>query len=166
MANVDCFALASSQLNPFLFAEVGTEENGSGLTVLSLLARQGKDAWAEAASWIKLPRADVIASLARSIAAAPLAPPDLAAATATAARLVLLLPDRAPAASPASGPLGAAKLLGARPKFLPVPFIYIALALALASNLLFAHKPPPAGPVPVSQLAQPAAPTTPPAPTP
>jgi hypothetical protein len=165
MANVDCFALNSSQLNPFLFAEVGTEANGSGLTVLSLLARQGKDAWAEAADWIKLPRTDVIASLAHSIEAAPLAPVDLAAATATAARLVLLLPDRAQPSSPAARQLSAAKLLGARPKFLPVPFIYIALALALASNLLFAHQTPPAGPVPVAQLSQPAThPTTPPTP--
>ncbi len=57
MAKADVFALKNSGLEAFLLAEVGTEWNGSGLTVLSLLARLGKDPWAEAATWSKLPRA-------------------------------------------------------------------------------------------------------------
>ena len=41
----DAFALRNSGLDQFLFAEVGTELNGSSLTVLSTLARLGKDPW-------------------------------------------------------------------------------------------------------------------------
>ena len=43
MAQSDVFALNNSGLEPFLFAEVGDELNGLGLTVLSVLARLGHD---------------------------------------------------------------------------------------------------------------------------
>ncbi len=158
MANTDCFALTASPLNPFLFAEVGTELNGATLTVLSVLARQGKDAWAEAANWTRLPRAGVIEALAGSIAAMPLTPRDHAAARATAARLVLLLPLRAQAAGPPARQ-AAASLQGLLPEWLPVRLIFVALAIALGINLLVAHHAPPAGPVPIAASAQPAPPT-------
>jgi hypothetical protein len=45
----DHVALQNSDLNPFLYADVGTELNGSTLTMLSVLARLGKDPWVEAA---------------------------------------------------------------------------------------------------------------------
>ena len=51
MANSDVFALESSNLNAFLFAEIGGELNGSTLTVLSALARLDGDPWAEATHW-------------------------------------------------------------------------------------------------------------------
>ena len=38
MTTSDAFALKNSGLNAFLFAEVGTELNGSPLTILSVLA--------------------------------------------------------------------------------------------------------------------------------
>lgn len=161
MANTDCFTFATSQLNPFLFAEVGTEANGSALTVLSLLARQGKDAWAEAASWVRLPRADVIATLARSIAAAPLAAPDHDAAPATAARLVLLLPERGQATAPQQPRHPAAALLqGTLPARLPMRLLYVACAIVLGVNLLFAHRARPVAPAPLAPLSQPAANST------
>ncbi len=157
MAHNDCFALTTSQLNPFLFAEVGTELNGSALTVLSVLARQGKDAWAEAAGWAGLPRAGVIESLARSIATMPLIPQDLAAAPATAARLVLLLPERGQAVGPLDSRSARPLLHGAPPKRLPTALLlYMALAIALGINLFFAHQSPPAATAPTVQAAQPA----------
>ncbi len=99
MANADVFALKNSGLEAFLFAEVGTEWNGSGLTILSLLARLGKDPWAEAAIWSKMPRGLRIDRLADSICQMPLRPEALRDARVTAARLVQLLPGQSPAAA-------------------------------------------------------------------
>ena len=47
MADNDAFTLQRSTLNPFLFAELGTEANGAVLTMLSVLARLDRDPWAE-----------------------------------------------------------------------------------------------------------------------
>lgn len=90
----DAFALKNSGLDPFLFAEVGTEQNGSPLTVLSTLARLGKDPWAQAAEWVRMPQAAAAACLTQSIAQMPLCPLALAEAPVTAKRLVILLPSR------------------------------------------------------------------------
>src|SRR5271163_535283 len=92
MEQSDVFALKNSGLDAFLFAEVGDELNGSGLTVLSVLARLGHDPWTEAARFVGLPKAALIDCLTRSIARMPLCPQALAEARATATRLILLLP--------------------------------------------------------------------------
>ncbi len=81
-------------LGDFLFADVGTEANGSTLTILSVLARLDKDPWAEAARWAKLPNHKVVESLADSIAQMPLTPSALAEARQSAVRLVALLPKK------------------------------------------------------------------------
>jgi hypothetical protein len=94
MSHPDAFALKNAGLNEFLFAEVGTELNGSPLTILSILARLGQDPWAEAARLAKLPQAAMIDCLAQSIAKMPLGPRALIDARVTAARLVLLLPGQ------------------------------------------------------------------------
>jgi hypothetical protein len=41
------FALRDPALNAFLYAEIGTEDKGCGVTILSVLVRLGKDPWAE-----------------------------------------------------------------------------------------------------------------------
>ena len=94
MAASDAFALERSGLSPFLFAEVGTELNGSALTILSVLARLGQDPWAEAAKWTKLPKSTTVDRLAHSIAQMPLSSQAINDARSTAARLVLLLPSQ------------------------------------------------------------------------
>jgi len=94
MTTSDAFALKNSGLNQFLFSEVGTEENGSSLTILSMLARLGRDPWAETARWTELPRAAIIDRLADSISQMPLRPQALKDARGTATRLILLLPAR------------------------------------------------------------------------
>jgi hypothetical protein len=94
MPTSDPFALKNSGLGEFLFAEVGTEVNGSPLTILSVLARLGQDPWAEAARWTKLPKASIIDALANCISQMPLCPQALVEARTTAARLILLLPQR------------------------------------------------------------------------
>jgi hypothetical protein len=92
MKSADVYSLQRSDLNAFLFADVGVEANGTMLTVLSTLARLGVDPWQEAARLAKLPRMAAIDGLARIIAAMPASLWPLQDATAIAARLVALLP--------------------------------------------------------------------------
>ncbi len=92
MAEQDAFALGRSNLNGFLFADIGIEGNGMPLSVMSALAREGLDPWQEAGRLARLPRATARDGLARLIAAMPASLWPLADATAIAARLVTLLP--------------------------------------------------------------------------
>ena len=92
MASTDAYALQRSDLNGFLFADVGVEANGTTLSVLSTLARLGMDPWQEAGRLAKLPRTAAVDELARIIATMPASLWSLADATAIAARLVALLP--------------------------------------------------------------------------
>jgi hypothetical protein len=92
MPDADIFALSKSSLNPFLFAVVGFETNGSALTVLSVLARLGHDPWIEAARWARLPKTALIDCLAESLIQMPLSPEALADVRLTASQLVSLLP--------------------------------------------------------------------------
>jgi hypothetical protein len=133
MSHTDAFALKNSGLNEFLFAEVGTELNGSPLTVLSVLARLGQDPWAVAAKWVKLPKAITIDSLASSISQMPLCPKALVEAPATATRLVLLLPSQIQ--SPQNGQKPTAVIPNTVSKWLP-KVLLVVLALALAFSLL------------------------------
>ncbi len=84
------FALKNSGLDAFLYADVGAELNGSTLTILSMIARLGRDPWVEAARWATLPRAGAIEGLVQSIAQMPLVPSALVEIRTTAARLVQL----------------------------------------------------------------------------
>jgi len=92
VTSANAFALKNSDLNAFLFADVGTELNGSALTILSVLARLGQDPWVEAARWAKMPKAAAIDCLAQSIGKMPMGPEALAETVATASSLVHLLP--------------------------------------------------------------------------
>ena len=50
MASTDASLLSRSDLNNFLFADVGVESSGMTLSVLSVLARLGMDPWQEVAA--------------------------------------------------------------------------------------------------------------------
>jgi hypothetical protein len=130
MASSDAFALKNSGLNAFLFAEVGTELNGSPLTILSVLARLGQDPWAEAAKWTKLPKATMIDQLSQSISQMPLSPQAIGEARTTASRLILLLPSQvaAPHDTRATKP--------AVPKWVLVSVCCLAVALGLAFTMM------------------------------
>ena len=94
MTRLDAAAMPSSDLNPFLFADIGTQTNGVELTVLSLLARLGSDPWVEAARLSLLPRAAATEWLAERIATTSLSGHAVGAARDTSATLLLLLPAR------------------------------------------------------------------------
>jgi hypothetical protein len=94
VASPDVTALEQSDLNRFLFADVGTEASGMTLSVVSVLARQGSDPWREAGRLADLPREAATDSLARTIAAMPRSLWNLPEAIVIAARLTGLLPAR------------------------------------------------------------------------
>jgi hypothetical protein len=140
--------LQHSDLNPFLFADVGKELNGSTLTMLSVLARLGEDPWLEAGRWAKLPKAAAVECLVTTIAGFPLAPETGSDPRAVATRLVLLLPaqewlpDLKTAPFPtktAVRTFGASLGATALPRWLPMAVLACALVLGLAVNLL--HMP-------------------------
>ena len=58
------FSLLHSDLNDFLFASVGDEQNGMPLSVLSALTRLGVDPWEEAARLAALPKALAVEAMA------------------------------------------------------------------------------------------------------
>lgn len=149
----DVFALRNSGLEAFLHAEVGTEPNGSTLTVLSILARLGLDPWAEAAEWARLPKATVIDSLVQMMSQIPLRASALADSRAVAARLVLLLPSKNPIPKipkiPGSGSaVNRLAVLWASPGALVIAILLCALALGAVLNLQLITAPPDGQPEP------------------
>ncbi len=134
MTSPNASALDDSSLKTFLFAEVGTELNGSPLTILSVLARLGEDPWAEAGRWAKLPKAASVDRLAQCVAQMPLAPQAVAEARATAARLTELLPSQASAPRTAQKAVKAPKPILSR--WVLVAVVGAALVSGVASSLL------------------------------
>ncbi len=149
MAAADAFAFKNSGLNAFLFAEVGTELNGSPLTILSVLARLGQDPWAEAGNWAKLPKAATIDRLTQSISQMPLTPQALGEARATATRLIKLLPSQV---ARTADPAAAAKRVA--PRWVLVAVCCAAVALGLAFTMMPGSKPVANSLAPISDLPQ------------
>ncbi len=155
MTQSNVFAFKNSGLDALLFADVGTEANGSGLTVLSMLARLGLDPWAEAARWVDLPKTVAIDCLAGAIARMPLGPQAAMEARATAKRLILLLPLRNTIREQAAS--AGSPDLSAMPKWLPMALLYGVLAVGMGANAFFASRATNAAPVTTEQPAAPPA---------
>ena len=90
------FSLLHSNLNDFLFASVGEEQNGVTLSVVSALTRLGLDPWEEAARLTPLPKARAAEALAALIARLPISRTQSSDDLAISQRLVELLPDQKP----------------------------------------------------------------------
>ena len=152
MPNHDAFVLRNLGLDAFLFAEVGTEANGSALTILSTLARLDQDPWAEAARWAGLPKAAGIDCLAKCIVRMPLSRQALTDAVATASRLILLLPTQTgpPPQQEAGLALGAWTI----PRWAPIAVFYVGLACVLAASTIFAPIPTAGVTAPITQTAE------------
>ena len=132
------FALENSGLEPFLYADIGAEPNGTALTVLSMIARLGRDPWAEAARWGGLPEGGAIDNLAQSIAQMPLVQSGLAEARATATRIVRLLPAPMPGISQGAAANAEAPPV---PGWLPITILYCAISLGMAFSTLLTPRP-------------------------
>jgi hypothetical protein len=89
-------AYLREDLNPFLFAFVGTDRAGGQLSVVSALARLDLDAWSEAAALARLPRAAAASKLSAVLRRYTEIPHIAQEASGIAARLVALLPERTP----------------------------------------------------------------------
>jgi hypothetical protein len=100
------FSLLHSELNDFLFAQMGEEESGAPLSVLSALTRLGIDPWTEGARLSDLPRDVAARRLVPMIAMFPKKKSGSAEVLALAEWLVALLPQRSTAL--ATGVTGAA----------------------------------------------------------
>lgn len=94
MSAAEIFSLSGSNLNPFLFSEVGIEVSGQRLSVVSLLARQGEDPWREAERLAAMPVEAAVECLGRAIAMMPGSNWSLPAATVIAGRLIAILPAK------------------------------------------------------------------------
>jgi hypothetical protein len=94
------FSLLNSDLNDFLFAAVGEQQNGMPLNVVSGLTRLGLDPWKEAARLAALPKALAAEKLAPIIARLPLDRPEPPDNLAISRLLVELLPEHGRGASP------------------------------------------------------------------
>jgi hypothetical protein len=94
------FSLLHSDLNDFLFASVGHEQNGMPLSVISALTRLGVDPWEEAGRLAALPRALAAEAMASMIARFAIARPLRSDNLAVSHRLVELLPKHPQAQPP------------------------------------------------------------------
>jgi hypothetical protein len=88
------FNLLHSELNDFLFAQMGEEASGVPITVLSALTRLGIDPWAEGARLSDLPKVAAAQALAPVIARFPRQSDGASEAAVLAERLAGLLPQR------------------------------------------------------------------------
>jgi hypothetical protein len=101
------FSLLHSDLNDFLFASVGEEQNGVTLSVVSALTRLGLDPWEEAARLTPLPKARAAETLAGLIGRLPICRAGSSDDLVISQRLVELLPRQKPAPLPARNRAGA-----------------------------------------------------------
>jgi hypothetical protein len=104
MALPASFSLLHSELNGFLFAPLGKEENGEPLSVLSALTRMDIDPWAEGARLAKLPTEAAVGALTPLIAFFPEEHRSPAQVRDIALRLAALLPQAAAGARGSAAP--------------------------------------------------------------
>lgn len=121
------FSLLDSDLNDFLFAAIGNEQNGMPLNVVSGLTRLGLDPWEEAAQLAALPRTRAAEALAPIIARLPFDRSPLSDHLAISRRLVELLPEHQRAALP-----GREQANAKGKKFLQMMVVLSSLALGAA----------------------------------
>lgn len=119
------FSLLHSDLNDFLFAAVGEQQNGMPLNVVSGLTRLGLDPWEEAARLTALPRA-AAEKLAPIIARLPFNRSQSSDNLAISRQLVELLPEQQRAASPGREPTDAK-----RKRFMQAMILLACLALGM-----------------------------------
>ncbi len=84
--------LIGPEFDDFLYASIGEDRNGTGLSVLSALARLNVDPRLEATSLARMPRDAAAARLTALIDGLPYAPKSATPSKTTVADLVALLP--------------------------------------------------------------------------
>ena len=128
----------------FLYAQLGDDQTGGLLSVISALARAGVDPWAEAATLARLPADRAVKALCVLLARLPAGSGTPADPIPLATHLVSLLPRRpdrstppAAAASAAAAPTHA----GSRAELRRTALFYAAfIVLILGAQLLIQHR--------------------------
>lgn len=100
MSTSDVLHPDGSDYDAFLFAELGEDRTGAAVTILSALARLDLDPWTEARELARLDQNDAQVRLTRHFEAITHIPAP--AFESRAAKLVSLLPKRAPLRGPKS----------------------------------------------------------------
>jgi hypothetical protein len=126
-------SFVSAELSEFLYAPIGSENNGMTLSVLSALTRLNIDPWDEAAQLCELPKQAAATRLCSLIARLPAGSWTHADCQAIAEHLIEFLPHRS------SSPQDAR---GSRRINLGAVSIIIAVALGLAAILITASCEP------------------------
>jgi hypothetical protein len=121
------FSLLHSNLNEFLFAAVGDQQNGMPLNVVSGLTRLGLDPWEEAARLAALPRGRAAETLAPIIARLPFDRSQSSDDLIISRQLVELLPEQQRAALSGREPTDAK-----RKRFMQAMILLACLALGMA----------------------------------
>jgi hypothetical protein len=134
------------EYNNFLFAIAG-EANGNAVTILSALARQDLDPWAEAAALSRMPSALAIPRLTRLLEAAGAAggATTQAQIRRTATKLIALLPAAAITDIPAQLASGGGAIANAR-SIIAFLVIFMGVILGIQCIAHFSHAPPRQGP--------------------
>jgi hypothetical protein len=126
-------SFVSAELSDFLYAPIGSENNGMTLSVLSALTRLNIDPWDEAVQLCELPKHAAAARLCSLIARLPAGSWTHADCQAIAEHLIEFLPHRSSSLQDARG--------SRRINLSAVPII-IAVALGLAALLIAASCEP------------------------
>jgi hypothetical protein len=121
------FSLLRSDLNDFLFAAIGEQQNGMPLNVVSGLTRLDLDPWEEAARLAVLPKALAAEKLAPIIARLPFDRSHLSDNLAISRQLVELLPEHQRRVS-----LGREQASAKNKKYLQAMILLACLALGAA----------------------------------
>jgi hypothetical protein len=137
------------EYNKFLFA-TAAEINGNAVTVLSALARQDLDPWAEAAALARMPSALAILRLTRLLEPAGAATTQ-AQVRRTATKLIALLPAAAITDIPAHLATGGAAIANARPILILLLF-FMGVMLSIQCIAHFSRAPDHAAPAHTGQV--------------
>ena len=122
------FSLLHSDLNDFLFASVGDQQNGMPLNVVSALTRLDVDPWEEAARLAALPKALAAEALEPVIARSPIFRQQQSDNLVISRRLVELLPGGQQAATPCREKAGATKK-----RYFHAAIVFVCLGLGAAA---------------------------------
>jgi hypothetical protein len=122
------FSLLHSDLNDFLFASVGDQQNGMPLNVVSALTRLDVDPWEEAARLAALPKTLAAEALKPMIAQSPVFRRQQSDNLVISRRLVELLPSGQQAATPCREKAGATKK-----KYFHAAMVFVCIGLGAAA---------------------------------
>jgi hypothetical protein len=125
------YSLLHSNLNDFLFASVGDEQNGMPLNVFSALTRLDVDPWEEAARLAALPKVLAAEALEPMIARLPILREQQSDNLAISQRLVELLPKGKDVATPGRAQAGTSEKKFSRSVLVFACLALLAVALYL-----------------------------------